>query len=102
MGLDFVDAVFRIEKEFDIRLDRENSQQFFLDRGEEYRNFWGKGIDLRVGDLFAYVEQQICIWHSTVPDDAWPRFQRCIVEATGVDLDEVHSDAWIMRDLDMN
>ena len=100
MGIDLLDLTFRIEREFDIRLYREDLMRL-LNQGNTADPPKGAWTDIRVTDYAGLVEAAIQQQHSQPQRDTYGRVKQHIVECLGVDELEVSPEAWIVRDLGM-
>lgn len=94
MGVDLLDVVFRLEKTFGVKIDREEFLALF-DRGHP--------SDITVGDLFECVKNKALLTNAFDEDlDAellWLMFQKAISDSLGVELDEVIKDRGVIREL---
>jgi len=94
MGLDILDLVFRLERQFGVRISRDQFSKLAM------RN---EPPDIRVGDLFDFLCGEVP--HSGVLDleldaDAlWPIYQRAISDSLGVDLEEITKAKGLIHDL---
>jgi hypothetical protein len=73
LGIDFLDIVFRLEKEF--RFDARLQPAPWDDRPVP---------NLTAGQLHHWVCERLMYTGRPVPSDSWPRVQRCIGEALGM------------------
>jgi hypothetical protein len=94
MGLELLDLAFRLERQFGVRVSREQLSKLAM------RN---DPPDIRVGDLFEFIRGEVpqsgVLDLELDADSLWPFYQRTISDALGVDLEEIGKDKGLIRDL---
>lgn len=101
MGIDLLDLTYRVEREFDISLERGNMMQLLND-GNTSDPPKGAWTDIRVADYVAFVEAAIVAQHGSPAPEVYDRIKKHIVDCLGVTAFDVSSDAWMVRDLGSN
>lgn len=100
MGIDFMDIVFRCERVFQIKLDRQAFPQNLIDwntnHPERLQN------DLQVRDLVVWIESTLEIQNPEFDGDVFEEVKSQIVESLQVERSEVTLDAWMCKDLTMS
>src|SRR5689334_16740101 len=104
MGLEFIDIVLTVEREFDVSIPIRELESELLRRiglAETLARKSGERVlrDVNAQQLFDEVCIRIYYEHGRVPDDAWPRFVQCICEVIGVDSTEIVPTAYLVSDL---
>lgn len=94
MGLDLLDLVFRLERTFGLKIQRKDLERLARQNDPP---------DLLVGQLFDLVRGQTprggVLDHEVDAEAFWPLFQQQVVDALGIDPDEVTKDKRLFRDL---
>ena len=94
MGLDLLDLVFRLERTFGLKIRRQDLEKLARQNDPP---------DLLVGQLFDLVRGQTprggVLDHEVDAEAFWPLFQQQVVDALGIDPDEVTKDKRLFRDL---
>jgi hypothetical protein len=94
VGVDLLDIVFRLERTFSIKIQREE----FIGLIETDRT-----PDIRVGRLFDFVHDKAI--HAGVFDEdldtdlIWAMFRRALSDSLGVEEEEIGKDKRIIHDL---
>jgi hypothetical protein len=94
MGLDLIDIIFRLERQFGVKVSRD---QWFK------MTFLNEPPDIKVGQLFDFIRAQVP--RSGVLDldvDAnilWPLYQQQLAEALDVELSDITKDKGLIHDL---
>jgi len=94
MGLDLIDIIFRLERQFGVKVSRD---QWFK------MAFLNDPPDVKVGQLFDFIRAQVP--QSGVLDldvDAnilWPLYRQQLAEALGAELSDITKDKGLIHDL---
>lgn len=107
MGLDLVDIKLRVEREFNISIENRSLGYELLKLVELSESAVGESggripRDITVAQLFSIVCNRIYWQHGSVPNDAWPRFVRCVQAVLAIDAGEIVPTAYLNRDLGMD
>jgi hypothetical protein len=96
MGIDFLDCMFRIEKEFGI-----SHRAFDLKKFDAPRDANGDIIfcDVTCAHLLKWLELTLRETGRPAPIDCWPRLQKCIAETVAVEVRAVHRDSRLRGDM---
>ncbi|MBA4031741.1 MAG: hypothetical protein C0478_12750 [Planctomyces sp.] len=100
MGIDLLDLMFRVEREFGITLQRADLMQLLKD-GNTTDPPAGTWSDIRVADFVSFVEAAISDQQAAPAPDVYNRIKKHIVECLGVEPLDVTPNAWLVRDLGM-
>ncbi|HSI33891.1 MAG: hypothetical protein ACAI43_14930 [Phycisphaerae bacterium] len=95
MGIDFLDIVFRLEKEFSIKLPR--AALFWTDAEMRLRR--RERPPLTAGLLHRQLVEFLSRNRLDVPADSWERVRKCLSAALGVKEDEIRPDSRLIEDL---
>ena len=98
MGTDAIDITFRCEREFGIKLSREDLVGL-LGSGNTSNPPEGAWTDLQVRDVVEWVQSSLNDQNVQYERDIFLGVQEILVQCLCVDDDEVTLDAWIVRDL---
>lgn len=90
MGLVLLDLTFRVEEAFKIRIPK----TWFEDLG--LRN---AGEDVTLGRYQLFIEQLCREQGVEVPADSWGKLHKCVVDANGMDEDEVTPETWLIKEV---
>ena len=101
MGIDLLDIFFRIEKEFCIKVDRENFFQMVKSKFGHLTPPENARADLRVRDLVEWVSQEVEKQNEIEATNVDHRVRKIVAFALGLYESEVTFDAWMVRDLGM-
>lgn len=97
MGIDLLDLVFRIERQFNIKVHRDELAKLFLAADPQ-----GNRRDLRVRDLHVWVEEQTRRQNPEYQGHLESELNLVISQCLYVKLASVTPDAWMVRDLGMD
>ena len=103
MGIDFLDCTFRVEKEFGIKSPRKRGDMWVavlagVERvPEDLTPGWAE--NLTAGDMLRATEKMIKAAGKEVPEDCWPRLQKCIAETVAISPEEVSLESKLVKDL---
>ena len=94
MGIDLLDLAFRLERQFGVRVSRDQLLNLAM------RN---DPPDIIVGDLFDFIRgeapQSGVLDLELDADVLWPIYQRAVSDALGIDLKEITKDKGLIHDL---
>lgn len=97
MGLDFLDLIFRLERQFGTKISRSQLDAMIRDRDPP---------DMLAGELFEYVRKKARpggVYDEEMDAESlWPMFQLAVSDSMGVHVDEVTEDKWLIRELGMS
>lgn len=93
MGLDFLDVVFEIEKQFGVRICAAD-----LTESEEWD---ASKNDCTAGALHRIICRKCEEEGVPVPRSSWNRMRIALMKSAGVAADEIKEGAWLVHDLDM-
>lgn len=98
MGIELLDLTFRIEKEFKIKIDRDDLMNLLQhgNRTSPPSNAW---TDIQVADFLRLVEYTIMRQHVTPEPNVFQRVRKHIAETMDVEESEVTQSSWLARDL---
>ena len=88
MGIDLLDMVFRLEREFGLRVNRED-------------DLFQRGDDMTAGEVQFIVGVQLLEQGKALPDDFWPRVQRVIAKTLEIPEHQIHPTSRLFDDLGM-
>ncbi|MCA9068990.1 MAG: hypothetical protein KDA84_08710 [Planctomycetaceae bacterium] len=91
MGVDWLDIQFRLERRFDIKLNRMDLERLW----DEERQ------DLTAGDLLSLVSDTLQTQNRKVSFSAWTRVRLEVAIALGVSPQKIHRESWLIADLGM-
>jgi acyl carrier protein len=101
MGIDFLDLTFRCEKEFGIKLDREEFPK--LVSYSPYNRWCESGtLDIRVCDFVMVVEETIKRQHPDFDGFVFDRIRPHIADCLAISEFDVTPDSWLIQDLGMS
>ena len=105
MGIDYLDIMFRLEKEFHIEIDRVKFYEYLVDRytDESLHQAIEKYPvrDFRVQDLVDFVTRIVLERNPTENERVFSRVTRCIADALFCDEREIGWESWFAKDLGM-
>jgi len=99
MGMDLLDLVFRLEREFDVELSHDSFA--VLVRNAVKATQPGEAIDIEVVDIMVWVADRLHAEGKPVPPDLFPRIRVHICDVLGVGEDQVTKRARLVADLGM-
>jgi|GEM_PF-6842560 len=101
MGLDFLDTVFRCEREFGIKLNRDEIGNLFKEVRE--KSWFSMGThDLCVRDFVALVEANIRLQNPASDYEVFERIRTIIGDCLAVEESDVKLESWLVQDLGMD
>lgn len=98
MGIGLLDLIFRVEREFGVKLER-NDVMEMLHSGNASNPPHGFLTDIQVRDFVKLVKESIAGQNVETAMDLYDRVTRQIVESRGVDDSEINPDTWMVKDL---
>lgn len=100
MGVDLLDLTFRIEREFEIKIPKDELQKLFLNEDSESlsRKF---RQDIQVRELVTFVEIAIVRQNGGPACNVFNRVKKHIAECLQVDESHIIPEAWMIRELGM-
>jgi hypothetical protein len=116
MGLDALDTLFRLEKSFGTKFDKQFWNRVPQGAVVEPASFWscdrfvrrsskpGQGYERRVptvtaGDVHAAVSAVLTERGMAVPADSWPRVRKVLSDVTGHAVDEITAQSRLFDEL---
>lgn len=102
MGIDFLDLVFRCEKEFGIKIDREDIATLARPSPFRTNRFGNDAIDLQVRDLTALIEEILERQQRTSEGSIFDRTKPLIASCLDVSESKITLDSWLIHDLGMS
>lgn len=98
MGIGLLDLIFRVEREFGVKLER-NDVIEMLHSGNASNPPHGSLTDIQVRDFVKLVEESIAGQNVEPAMDLYDRVTRQIVESLGCDDSEINPDTWMVKEL---
>jgi hypothetical protein len=94
VGIDILDVVFRMEREFGIKIHRQEVVKLLSGN---------QPPDVSVGEFFEFVRSK-GLSAGVLDEDMdanliWPLFQSILEGATGTNADRIQKDLWLIRDV---
>lgn len=93
MGVDWLDISFRLEKSFNVKIARSDTERLLA-----HAVIPGK-TGVRCGDIHDMVVELCVEQCRVVPKSSWTRVKLCIMHGCGAKANKVRKDAWLVDDV---